>query len=109
VLIIAGIDEKGINLYGTDPSGSFLEYKAICEGEKSNNVTKYLDKNYKQNMNLENILKLALESLKKSTRKKINEHNIEIAIIEKNKPYRKLTEKEIKTIIKKEVNNGDSA
>ena len=101
ILIIAGIDEKGNHLYATDPSGAFLEYKAICEGNKSSIVTRFLENKYKYNMNIDNILALGLQSLKKTTRKKIDGNNIEISIIEKNKPYRKLTLTEIKTMIKK--------
>ena len=44
VLFIAGVDEKGPHLFVTDPSGAFLEYKAICEGKKKNVVIKYLEK-----------------------------------------------------------------
>ena len=102
VLLIAGIDEKGPRLFATDPSGSFLEYKAICEGKKNENVTKYLEKYYKSEMNFDTAINLGINAIKKSTNKKINSDNIEIAFVGKNKPFQKLSIKEINKHIKKD-------
>jgi len=102
ILMIAGIDSKGIHLYATDPSGAFLEYKAICEGEKNKNITKYFEKNYKESLTKEDALKFLIKSIEAITRKKINAENFEICIIKINKnnnKYFKLTEKEIKNLL----------
>lgn len=96
VLLVAGIDARGSHLFGTDPSGAFLEYKAICEGDKNETITKYFEKHYKENLTKEKAIKFAIDSIKKSIRKKINSRSLEIGIIEKNKIYHKLSEKEIK-------------
>jgi len=101
VLLIAGIDEKGPHLFATDPSGSFLEYKAICQGKKYGNVTTYLEKYYKFNMKIDDAIHLGLNAIKKSTNKKIDSNNIEIAIVEKNKTFRKFISKEINKYLKK--------
>jgi len=95
ILFIAGIDMKGVNLYTTDPSGAFLEYRVVFEGKNSDKLMSFFNKHYKIDIDKKNALKLGLEGLKKIT-KKINIPNIEIAIIEKNKPFYKLTENEIK-------------
>lgn len=100
VLFIAGIDIKGIHLFGTDPSGTFLEYKAICEGYKNNIITKYLEKHYEENLTKEKAIKLAFNSIKKSIKTKFNSNNIEIGIIEGKKPFYKLSRKDIGNIIK---------
>ncbi len=99
VLIIAGIDIKGVHLFGTDPSGAFLEYKAICEGENNNNVIKYFDNHYKDNMSKEKVINFSIDSIKKSIKKRINADNLEIGIIENNKKYYMLSKNEIKKII----------
>ena len=101
VLFIAGVDEKGPHLFVTDPSGAFLEYKAICEGKKKNVVIKYLEKYYNENMNIETAIKLGLQAIKKSTKKKIESKYIEICVVEKNKPFEKLSIKDIDNYIKK--------
>lgn len=99
VLIVAGFDSKGVHLFGTDPSGAFLEYKAICEGKNSNAVLKYFEKSYKENLTKQKAIKLAIDSIKKSSRKKIDVHSLEIAIIEENKAYYNISYKEIQNII----------
>jgi len=99
VLLIAGIDIKGIHLFGTDPSGTFLEYKTICEGYKNNIITKYLEKHYKENLTKEKAIKFVIDTIKKSIRKKIDTNSLEIGIIERNKVYYKLSKKEIQKII----------
>ena len=99
VLLIAGIDSTGVHLFATDPSGSFLEHKAICEGINNNNVMKYLNKHYKENMTLDQAIKLALNSIKKVYKIKININCIELGIIEKNKAFYKLSKSKIKKMI----------
>ena len=99
VLIIAGIDIKGIHLFGTDPSGTFLEYKTICEGYKNNIITKYLEKHYKENLTKEKAIKFVIDSIKKSIRKKIDINSLELGIIERNKIYYKLSKKEIQKFL----------
>ena len=99
VLLIAGIDSRGVHLFGTDPSGAFLEYKAVCEGKSNSIISKYIDQHYKKDLTRNMAIKLTIESIKKSIRKKIDSNNIEIGIIEKSKPYYKLSKKEIQKII----------
>ena len=99
VLLIAGIDIKGIHLFGTDPSGTFLEYKTICEGYKNDSITKYLKKSYKENLTKEKAIRFVIDSIKKSIKKRIDPRGLEIGIIERNKVYYKLSKKEIQNII----------
>lgn len=99
VLIIAGIDSKGVHLYGTDPSGAFLEYKAICEGQKNNSIIKYLDKHYKDDLKRDAAIDLVVETIKASYGKKINADRLELGFIEKNKAYYKVSIEEINKIL----------
>ncbi|KYK21760.1 hypothetical protein AYK24_03110 [Thermoplasmatales archaeon SG8-52-4] len=99
VLLVAGFDSKGVHLYGTDPSGAFLEYKAICEGKHNTSISKFFEKNYKDNLTKQKAIKLAVDSIKKSSRKKIDVKNLEIGIIEKNKTFHNISFNEIKKIM----------
>jgi len=99
ILFIAGVDMKGVNLYATDPSGAFLEYKVVFEGKNSSKLVSFFNKHYKIDLDKKIALKLGIEALKKTMNKKISIPNIEIAIIEKNKPFYKLTENEIKKLL----------
>lgn len=101
VMIFGGIDKTGAHLYATDPSGAFVEYKAICEGKKSEIAEKYIEKNYIENLNFEKALILALESIRKTTSKKITSEKLEIGILEKDKSFKKLTKTEIDKYLKK--------
>jgi proteasome alpha subunit len=68
---------------------------------KNEDVTKYLEKNYKKNMDLEKAVMLGLNAVKKATSKKITSDKLEIGIIEKNKSFKKLSQDEIKKHLKK--------
>jgi len=99
VLIIAGVDSNGIHLFATDPSGSFLGYKAVCEGIKNDNVLKYLNKHYNENITLDQAIKLAFNSIKKVFKRKINIECIEVGIIDRNKAFYKLNKSKIQKMI----------
>ena len=99
VFIVAGFDSKGMHLYGTDPSGAFLEYKALCEGKNNGTISKYLEKSYKENLSKQKAIKFAIQCIKKSSRKRFKLQNIEIGIIEKNKAFHNISFKEIQKIL----------
>jgi proteasome alpha subunit len=63
VLLIEGIDSSGIHLYATDPSGAFLDYKAVCKGRKSKIITNYLNKHYNENKTFNQTIKLTIDSI----------------------------------------------
>lgn len=100
VMFIGGIDCKGPNLFITDPSGSFIQYNAVCEGMKNEIVTKYLEKNYKKHIDLEKAVILGLNAINKVTSKKIKPENLEIGIIDKDRSFKKLGQDEIKKYLK---------
>ncbi|MBT3474060.1 MAG: proteasome subunit alpha, partial [Thaumarchaeota archaeon] len=62
-LIIGGIDPAGTNLYMTDPSGSYISYNAISIGANSDVVNEFLEKNYKEDMSLDDAASLAIASI----------------------------------------------
>jgi proteasome alpha subunit len=96
VLFIAGFDPTGIHLYSTDPSGAYTEYKAICEGKKSEKISAYFDKYYSPEINRDEAIELTINAIQKSIEKKIKKDNLEIATIEKNGSYHKVEKKDLK-------------
>ncbi len=62
-LLVAGIDHDGPQLFTTDPSGSFWGWRATAIGKESDVVRDYFKENYKEKIDLDGALKLALEGL----------------------------------------------
>ena len=82
VLLVAGIDGRGVHLFSTDPSGAYLEYKAICEGSKSQTAMTYFASNYAANLSLGEALELSVAALQKSSKKKLLPEMIDAAVID---------------------------
>lgn len=64
-IMFMGVGERP-HLFVTDPTGIFFEYKATAIGEAENEVKDILLKQYKENMMLDEGLKLAISTLKKA-------------------------------------------
>jgi proteasome alpha subunit len=81
-LLFGGVDENGPELYEIDPSSTFYSWKAQAIGKGAIEATKLLKKDWKENMNEDDAIKLALESLK-AGEKGVKPAEIELAIIKK--------------------------
>jgi proteasome alpha subunit len=64
-MLIAGIDADGRKLFQTDPTGLFNQWKATAIGEGEEEVQAVLHKEFKEDMSVEQGLKLAVSALKK--------------------------------------------
>ena len=62
-MIIAGVDQKGESIYITDPSGTYVQFAAIAIGAGSDDVNAFLEKNYKEDMSLEDAAALAIAAI----------------------------------------------
>lgn len=80
-LLIGGVDEKGPALYHTDPSGTFTKYEAMAIGAGSEGAQLALKEQYNKSMTLREAQKLSLEILKQVMEEKINDTNVEMALI----------------------------
>ncbi len=94
-LIVVGSDDAGNHMYGTDPSGSFFEYKAICEGKGSAKIATFLDKHYKDGLTKDAAVRLGLQALEKQTKKSLNHDNIECAIVNGTDGFLKMSYEQI--------------
>lgn len=99
-LLIGGVDEKGPALYHTDPSGTLTKYEAHAIGAGSEGAQLTLKEQYNKSMTLKEAQKLALEILKQVMEEKINETNVEMAVIPTSTGiYTVCEQSEVKTII----------
>ena len=62
-LILGGVDSGGTQLYLTDPSGTYISYDAVAIGSGSDQVTEFLEKNYKPDISLDDAAALATASI----------------------------------------------
>jgi 20S proteasome subunit alpha 5 len=97
-LLMAGHDERGPQLYFSDPSGTYLEYKAKAIGAGSEGAQATLQDKYNPDMTLLQAEDLALEILKQVMEEKVNNKNIEVASVT-DKGYHTYTFDELDTMI----------
>jgi len=62
-LIVAGVDKKGARIFVTDPSGTYVPYAAVAIGGDSDEVTDFLEKNYKKEMSMGDAMSLAISAI----------------------------------------------
>ena len=102
-LLIAGVDAKGPQLFATDPSGAYIEYKANSEGKGRNDAMAYFEEKYKENMTLEEAIDMGIKAIKKGYKGKLNPDAIEIAVIDAKEKFRRLSHDESKNYVKKAI------
>ena len=99
--MIAGVDENGIHLYETDPSGAYQSYLAGAVGRGRNTVVDFFENKWKKNMTLNAAVKLGLEALRDSLDgEDLNTNAVEIAVLD-NSGYRLLDRDETISHIEK--------
>ena len=81
-LLIGGVDENGIHLFETDPSGAYQSYHAGAIGSGRNTVIDYFEKNWKANLTLNAAMKLGLEALRNANDQELNREAVEVSVID---------------------------
>ena len=105
-LIIGGIYEGESKLFETDPSGALIEYKATAIGSGRTDAMDVFEKNYKDDLSLNDAIDLALDAVYEATEGKTSAESVEIAVIEKEtETYRKLSQEEVSNFIDKLIEN----
>jgi len=104
-LIIAGVDKDGPGLYLTDPSGTYIAYDAVAIGAGSDQVTEYLEQNYKRDLGLEDLFILAIESIYLVSEDKSGIQHIKVAVVDTaTRKMRRLSDEEIEAYASKARN-----
>jgi proteasome alpha subunit len=95
-IIFGGIDKTGNRIFQTDPSGTYRGYKAIAVGVGKETVEKILKAEYREDMSLDEAIKLAVKSLVKALEARGEQPRIKIAVVPAaTKKVRMLTDEEI--------------
>jgi proteasome alpha subunit len=99
-LLIAGIDDDKPRLFETDPTGIYFEYKASVIGEGELEVEKILHDEYKENINIEQGIKLAVKALKNTLNNDFNTERLDCVYIKTDKKqFTRLSQTELKKIL----------
>jgi proteasome alpha subunit len=100
-LIIAGVDQRGNLIYVTDPSGTFVSYSAVAIGANAEEVNSFLEKNYKDDMSLDDTIALAIAAIDLKTEQRDGIKHIKAAKITKDKKIlEKLSDAELEKYAK---------
>jgi proteasome alpha subunit len=100
-LLVAGVDDLGIHLFETDPSGALVAYKATCIGSGRPVVMDLFEKEFADGMTFEAAAKLGLKALSAAIEEPLSAVSVEIGVVEKERKFRRLAESEISKLIGK--------
>ena len=108
-LIIGGVYDCSCKLFETDPSGALIEYKATAIGSGRSAAMDIFEDQYKDDMNLNDAIKLALTAINEATEHETTANNVEIAVIKCGEEvYTKLSQEEVQTFIDEVVSEEES-
>nr|ACO12295.1 Proteasome subunit alpha type-7 [Lepeophtheirus salmonis] len=97
--LLTGFDYDGTpRLYQTDPAGIYSEWKANAIGRNAKTVREFLEKEYKADASSSETVKLAVKALLEVVQ--IGAKNLEVAIMDMNKPMRMMEVSEIEKYVK---------
>ena len=100
-LLVMCVDSRP-RLFLTDPTGIHWEYKATAIGESEDELKDILAKNYKENMNLDEATKLALNSLKSVLGKNFSIDRLDGGYVRvKDKKFNRVSKDYLKKCLKK--------
>jgi 20S proteasome subunit alpha 5 len=99
-LLLAGHDDiDGPQLFFSDPSGTFIRYKAKAIGAGSEGAQSNLEESYSETMTLEEAENLALSTLKQVMEEKISTDNVELARVTPDKGFHIATMEEVGAVL----------
>lgn len=98
-LLIAGIDETGISLYETDPSGLSTGYKADAIGYGRDAAIEVLEKEYKDNMSVKEAAALGMRGLKAGLEQGQKLDTVSIGLITKTQKFKILSSEEVHQLV----------
>ncbi|TFJ84168.1 hypothetical protein NSK_004640 [Nannochloropsis salina CCMP1776] len=82
-LLLAGYDDKGPQLFFSDPSGTYAQFKAKAIGSGSEGAQTNLQESYSDSFTLEEAEDLALSTLKQVMEEKISAEYVEVCSVTK--------------------------
>jgi proteasome alpha subunit len=100
-IIFGGVDKTGTRVFGTHPSGTYRGYKATALGAGRETVIAILKEEYREDMTIADITKLAVKCLVKALEARQLPPRIKVAVIsEKTKRLEMLTDETVEGYIR---------
>lgn len=100
-LLFGGVDARGPQLYATDPSGTYLEWKANAIGAGHESAMDELKIHYSETMSIADAEKLVVKILKQVMEDAIDKENVEITVIPvSTKKCEKRSQQQIEALIR---------
>ena len=100
-VLFGGVDKTGCKLFMTDPSGSYRSFRAVAVGIGRETAEKILKEEYRENLTLEEAIKLAVKCLVKALEARGEKPRLRIGVIPaETKRVRMLSQEEIEGYIK---------
>ena len=98
-IIFGGVDKTGSRVFSTDPSGSYRGYKAVAVGIGRETVEGILKEDYREDLTLDEAVKLAVKCLTQALVARGEPKRIKINIIPaETKKLQALSDEQIETI-----------
>jgi len=96
-LILAGVDRKGSQIVTIDPSGTYISYSAVAIGLGSDEVNDFLEKNYKDDLPIEEAASLAIASINLKSEEKTGIDHIKMSkVTEDTKLLERISDEDLK-------------
>ena len=80
-IIFGGVDKTGSRVFTTDPSGSYRGYKAVAVGIGRETVENILKEEYREDLSLDDAVKLVVKCLTKSLEARGEPKRIKVSVI----------------------------
>jgi proteasome alpha subunit len=94
-LLVAGVDDVGMHLFETDPSGALVSHKAGSIGAGRNAVMEVFEEKFQDGMDRDDAVLLGLEGLQKASEDALDAKALEVGIVVEGENFRRLSEEEI--------------
>jgi proteasome alpha subunit len=96
--LFGGIDNDGISLYETDPSGAYKKYCSGAIGEGKADIEQFFENKYKDDMDLKSALSMIFEAMEKVLDRNVSDMFIEMVTITKKDLLKKYSDIEIEDL-----------
>lgn len=100
-LLIAGMDSDGKKLFVTDPTGLYNQWKAVVIGEGEEDIQPILHKEYKEDLTVEQGIRIAVSGLKKFLGDQFDIERVDAAVLmDNNKTVERVSREKINKLVK---------
>lgn len=101
-VIFGGVDEEGAQLYVTDVTGIYFRYKATAIGEAETQFKEILEKEYHDDLTIEQAIKLGVNAMRKVFGKDFDVERIEGSYVKTvEKQFQRISKDYLRKLIKK--------